>query len=112
MSEEMKEYQPDLFTLEDENGNEEVFELIDVYQENDMTYYALVPHNDEDDGYFVILKQDSNEPTGDLVSIDDEDELDRLGEIFLQRIFEEADDEECCCDDDCCCHDDDCGCCH
>ena len=60
----MKEYQPDLFTLEDENGNEETFELVDVYAEEDMTYYALIPQlteeeSDEED-YFVILRQDNN----------------------------------------------------
>lgn len=104
----MKEYQPDLFTLEDENGNEETFELVDVYNENDMTYYALIPQKDENDSdeedYFVILRQDDNEADGMLVSIDDEDELDRLADIFMQRLF--ADDEDdCCCDDDCdCCH--------
>lgn len=97
----MREYQPDLFTLEDENGNEETFELLDVYNENDMTYYALIPQqteeneNDEED-YFVILRQDDNEADGDLVSIDDEDELNRLADIFMERIF--ADDDCDCCD--------------
>lgn len=104
----MKEYQPDLFTLEDENGNEETFELVDVYNEDDMTYYALIPQKTENDSdeedYFVILRQDDNEADGMLVSIDDEDELDRLADIFMQRIFAD-DDDDCCCDDDCdCCH--------
>ncbi len=103
----MKEYQPDLFTLEDENGNEETFELIDVYNENDMTYYALIPQqneeeDDDEEDYFVILRQDDNEADGELVSIDDEEELNRLADIFMQRIFA---DEDCDCDDDCdCCH--------
>ena len=33
----MNEYQPDLFTLEDEDGNEETFELIDVVKEDDTS---------------------------------------------------------------------------
>ena len=100
----MKEYQPDLFTLEDENGNEETFELVDVYNEEDSTYYALIPQkieSDEED-YFVILRQDDNEADGMLVSIDDEDELDRLADIFMQRIF--ADEDELC-EEDCDCLD-------
>lgn len=102
----MNEYQPDLFTLEDEDGNEETFELIDVVKEEDKTYYALIPQqsdpdNLEEDDYFVILKQDDNDPDGMLVSIEDESELDRLAEIFIQRLY--ADDEYDCGDDcDCC----------
>ena len=102
----MNEYQPDLFTLEDEDGNEETFELIDVVKEEDTTYYALIPQqsdpaNLEEDDYFVILKQDDNDPDGMLVSIEDESELDRLAEIFIQRLY--ADDEYDCGDDcDCC----------
>ena len=92
----MNEYQPDLFTLEDEDGNEETFELIDVVKEEDTTYYALIPQqsdpdNLEEDDYFVILKQDDNDPDGMLVSIEDESELDRLAEIFIQRLY--TDDE-------------------
>lgn len=102
----MNEYQPDLFTLEDEDGNEETFELIDAVKEEDTTYYALIPQqsdpdNLEEDDYFVILKQDDNDPDGMLVSIEDESELDRLAEIFIQRLY--ADDEYDCGDDcDCC----------
>ena len=102
----MNEYQPDLFTLEDEDGNEETFELIDVVKEEDTTYYALIPQqsdpdNLEEDDYFVILKQDDNDPDGMLVSIEDESELDRLAEIFIQRLY--AGDEYDCGDDcDCC----------
>ena len=102
----MNEYQPDLFTLEDEDGNEETFELIDVVKEEDTTYYALIPQqsdpdNLEEDDYFVILKQDDNDPDGMHVSIEDESELDRLAEIFIQRLY--ADDEYDCGDDcDCC----------
>ena len=102
----MNEYQPDLFTLEDEDVNEETFELIDVVKEEDTTYYALIPQqsdpdNLEEDDYFVILKQDDNDPDGMLVSIEDESELDRLAEIFIQRLY--ADDEYDCGDDcDCC----------
>lgn len=102
----MNEYQPDLFSLEDEDGNEETFELIDVVKEEDTTYYALIPQqsdpdNLEEDDYFVILKQDDNDPDGMLVSIEDESELDRLAEIFIQRLY--ADDEYDCGDDcDCC----------
>lgn len=108
---ELNEFEPDLFTLEDEEGNEQTFELCDVYKENDITYFALIPQqtedaNDDEEDYFVILKRDDNDPDEYLDSIDDEEELDRLAEIFMERIFA-AEDEE-----DHECHDENCGCCH
>lgn len=100
----INEYTPDLFTLEDENGNEETFELVDVYEENDTEYYALIPYQqdpetliEEDDGMFVILKRDNSTDDEMLITIDDDDELDRIGEIFMKRfeeMFEELDEEE------------------
>ncbi len=104
------EFTPDLFTLEDEEGNEQTFELVDVYTEDDFTYFALIPQqneeeNSDEEDYFVILKRDNNDPDEYLNSIDDEEELDRLAEIFLERLFadEEAEHE---------CHDENCDCCH
>lgn len=106
---ELNEFQPDLFTLEDEEGNEQTFELVDVYKEEDITYFALIPQqsepeNLEEDDYFVILKRDDNDPDEYLNSIDDESELDRLAEIFIERLISA--------DDDCECHDENCDCCH
>lgn len=104
---ELREFEPDLFTLEDEDGNEQTFELCDVFNEDDTTYFALIPqqqeNNDEED-YFVILKRDDNDPDEYLNSIDDEEELDRIAEIFMERIFQDEDEHEC--------HDENCDCCH
>ncbi len=112
------EYTPELYTLEDEEGNVGTYELIDIYDEGDDCYYALAPYYDNpedlmnDNGEFIILKV---EDTGDeitLVSIESEEEYDRIGQIFIDR-FDNWDEEECeCDDDDCCCHDDDCDCHH
>lgn len=101
------EYGPDLFTLEDEEGKEQTFELLDKFSEGDVTYFALIPeqtgeNSGEDDDYFVILKRDDNDPDEYLNSIDDEEELDRIAGIFLQRLMPEDDD----------CHDENCDCCH
>ena len=107
---ELREFEPDLFTLEDEEGNEQTFELCDVYKEDDVTYFALIPQQseneeNEEEDYFVILKRDDNDPDEYLNTIDDEDELNRIAEIFMQRILEDVDDEHEC-------HDENCGCCH
>ena len=100
MSEERNEFTPDLFTLEDEDGNEQVFELLDVLEYEDNTYYALVPYygDDEDalaqdDGEFVILKTEEVNGEEMLVSI----EYETIGNKFLERlneIYGDEDDEE------------------
>lgn len=100
-------FTPDLFTLTDEDGKEHVFEFLDSIEIDGTTYYALTPHyenpNDllESDGELVILKDDPLNPTDDpenisLVSIDDEDEFNRVGQILLERVnalFEDEDEE-------------------
>ena len=96
------DFGPDLFTLEDEDGKEQTFELLDTYTEDTITYYAMIPQlsdpeNLEEDDYFVILKKDDDDPDEYLNTIDDEDELDRIAGIFLERIAEgdeDFDDEE------------------
>lgn len=117
------DYTPDLYTLVDEDGKEQTFEMLDALEMDDNKYYALVPYCQQaeelvdDDGELVILKAQMNGDEEILVSIDDDKEFDKIGQIFLKRIEDmfEADDEECCCNDKCSCedgHDDDCGCGH
>ncbi len=99
--------QGELFTLTDDDGKEQVFELLGKLELDDTTYYALVPQyedpNDElqDDGELVILKEDPNNNPEDpenasLITIEDEDEFNTVGEIFLECINKmfEADSED------------------
>ena len=101
----ISEYGPDLYTLEDENGVEQTFEMLDALETEDgQRYFALVPYaeNPEDalegSDDLVILKSEMNGDEEMLVSIDDDEEFDRIGQIFLNRITEmfesEFDDDE------------------
>lgn len=109
---EMNEMTPDLYTLVDEEGSEQTFELLDAMEENGEKYYALVPYYENpedlanDNGELVILKAVMEGDEEILASIDDDDEFNRIGEIFLKRLDEMFEDD--CCDDDDC----DCGCHH
>ena len=111
MSEERNEYTPDLYTLVDEDGNEQTFEMLDVMEVDDQLDFALIPYQAdpesmiEDDGELVILKSEMVDGEEMLVSIEDEDEFDRIGELFLKRLDEIY--EDCDCEDDDC----NCGCC-
>ena len=97
----MNEYTPDLYTLEDEEGNEQEFELLDVMEYEGERYYALTPYygNDhdallEDDGEVVILKEEMVDDEPMLVSIEEDDEYEKIGGLFLERLNEIYDDED------------------
>lgn len=101
MSEEKSEYTPDLYTLEDENGVEQTFEMLDALETDDgQRYFALVPYAENpedalsDSDELVILKAEMEGDEEILVSIDDDDEFDRIGQIFLKRIEEMFEDDD------------------
>lgn len=103
------EYTPDLYELEDEEGNKQTFELLDVMDYEDERYYALTPYFEEDEaqamledsGEVVILKSELDEQTGEeiLASIEDDELYERIGGLFMERIeemfdFGDGDDDE------------------
>lgn len=103
MEMEKNEYTPDLYTLEDEDGNEQEFELLDVMEYEGEKYYALTPYFGEDpnaylesDGEVVILKEELVDGEPMLCSIEEDEEYERIGGIFLERLNEmfEGEDEE------------------
>ena len=101
MSEEFTNENADLFTLVDEDGVEQTFEFVDEYEDNGFVYYALVPYYDDPtemvdaDTELVVLKVEQDENGEDILStIDDDDEYERIGQIFIDRIQEAYDGED------------------
>lgn len=99
MSEE-KDFNPDIYTLIDEEGVEQTFELLDVMELNDERYFALIPYYDdpeaivEDDGDLIILKSQMDKNNDELmISIDDEEEYQRVGNIFLEKLSQMFEEE-------------------
>ncbi|MBE6850282.1 MAG: DUF1292 domain-containing protein [Ruminococcus sp.] len=98
------DFTPEIFTLTDEEGNEHEFELMDVMQVDGTTYYALVPYTEdpeaalEEDTELVILKAGDEDGVDFLSTIDNDEEYDRIGNMFIERISqmleEEYEDEE------------------
>ncbi|MDR0315161.1 MAG: DUF1292 domain-containing protein [Oscillospiraceae bacterium] len=96
------EYNPDIITIVDEEGCEHVFEELDRIETDDARYVALLPVYDEtddileDDGEFIILKVIEENGEDFLTAIEDDDEFNRIGSIFEERLedmFEVAQDE-------------------
>lgn len=84
-----------MFEFEDENGNPQRFEWIDTAEFNGTIYHAVIPASDDGDEVesFVVLKQITDDEGITLTTIDNDEEYDAVGEIFLKR-FSELDDEE------------------
>lgn len=92
-----------IVVLNDENGNEVKFEFLDLVELDDEEYVVLLPvveEGEEDDGEVVILKLEDNDDEDSeeesYVSVDDEDILNRVFEIFKEKFKDEFDflDEE------------------
>ena len=112
------EYMPDLYEIEDENGDKQSVELLDVMEYEGEKYYALTPYFDEeeaermleDSGEVVILRSEFDENNDEiLASIDDDEEYEKIGELFMQRIdemfeFDDDDEDGCGCGDPECDH--------
>ena len=93
---EQKNYGDDFITITDEEGNS--YELEKLSEEDieyqGRVYRAFLPVGEnEDEIYemilFLIVEEDGEEV---LETIDDEDEMEAVYEIFMDRLFEE--DEE------------------
>jgi len=86
-----EEYGNDFVTLSDENGNETEFEHVDTLEYEGSTYMAFIPAEMSlsEEAELVILKLD-NEGTDDevLVSVEDEDLLNTLFQMVIERLDE------------------------
>ena len=99
----MDEYTPEIFTLTDEEGAEHEFELWDILEVDGKVYYGLIPHTDAIDDAEAMIEQDTElvilqvgEEDGEefLATIDNDEEYERIGQMFLDRAGEDYDDEE------------------
>ena len=75
----------ELITLTDDEGNEVEFEFLDVIEYDGDEYIVLI-ENDEDADEVVILKINAlDEETEEYVSIDDEEILQTVFDMFKKK---------------------------
>lgn len=86
-------YDDTIYTLTDEEGSEEDFALLASAEIEDKIYLALIPAKDMEkaDAEFVILRQDKEDGEDVLVTIDDDDEYEKVAEIFENEILGDID---------------------
>ena len=79
--------------LSDENGEDVRFEFLDLIEYDSEEYVVLLPmveEGEEDDGEVVILKvEDSGEEDESYVSVDNEEVLNSVFEIFKEKFKDE-----------------------
>ena len=86
-----------IVVLNDEEGNEVQFEFLDLVELDDEEYVVLLPvteDGEEEDGEVVILKlEDTDEDSEEesYVSVEDEEILNKVFEIFKERFKDDFD---------------------
>ena len=95
----MNDYGDNTITIEDEEGNEFELLILDEAYMGDVLYYALtdiLDLEDEADAEVIILKVIKDEVSGEeiLSTVDSDEELEAIYQIFEDRMFSEEDSEE------------------
>lgn len=89
-----------IIVLNDEEGNEVKFEFLDLIELDGEEYVVLLPTEDEEDNDEVVilkLEDTEDEETESYVSVDDEETLNTVFEMFKEKFKDEfnfVDDEE------------------
>ncbi len=96
-------FESTFITLTDEDGNEIELEYLDTLEYNGavyMSFFPTIPEDeadsaeDNDDYGLIILKVVSdNGDEEELVSIEDEAELNAVYDLFMEALFEDEDEE-------------------
>ena len=92
-----EDFGPNFITLTDEEGNEFTLEYVDALEVDGQTYMAFFPaveedEADEEDLGLVILKSIMVDGEEQLSTLDSDEELDRVYDLFMEQLL--ADEEE------------------
>ena len=86
-----------IIILNDEEGNEVKFEFLDLIELDNEEYVVLLPvteEGEEEEGEVVILKVEDTDENSDeesYVSIEDEDTLNKVFEMFKEKFKDDFD---------------------
>ena len=94
---------PDFITVTDEDGNDFELELVDTLEHQGVTYYAMFPAVEEDEAtgqpkdvdaddeeYGLVIMKAIEENGEELLStLDSDEELEAVYELFMERFFQD-----------------------
>ncbi|MBR3934679.1 MAG: DUF1292 domain-containing protein [Clostridia bacterium] len=82
-------FEENIVPLIDEDGNEVKFEIIADTEYEGATYLALIPVEEDSEEYFilkVVASEDDPDNLEDLVEIEDDDEFEKVANIFDEML--------------------------
>ena len=87
----LEETEPYLLTLEDEDGKECTFEVIDVTEIDGTRYMAVVPYQEDpeslqEDAELILVRIGTDDDGEYMDIVDDDEELLRVGKVFEERL--------------------------
>ena len=94
----IEDFGPTFITVTDEDGKEIVLEFVDSLEYNGQTYQAFFPaetegeDEDDPDNGLVILKTIHEDGEDLLSTLDSDEELDAVYDLFMESLF--SDEEE------------------
>lgn len=95
-----EEYGPNFITLTDEDGNDIELEYVDAIEVDGQTYMAFFPTVDDEadeaaaeDFGLVILKSVMENGEELLSTLDSDEELEKVYDLFMEQILADEDEE-------------------
>lgn len=87
----LEEAAPDLLTLEDEDGKEVTFEVIDATEVNGTRYLAVIPYQEDpeslqEDAELILMRIGTDDEGEYMDIVDDDEELITVGKVFEGRL--------------------------
>ena len=87
----LEEAAPDLLTLEDKDGKEVTFEVIDATEVNSTRYLAVIPYQEDpeslqEDAELILMRIGTDDEGEYMDIVDDDEELITVGKVFEERL--------------------------
>ena len=87
----LEEATPDLLTLEDEDGKEVTFEVIDATEVNGTRYLAVIPYQEnpeslQEEAELILMRIGTDDQGEYMDIVDDDEELLTVGKVFEERL--------------------------
>ena len=87
----LEEAAPDLLTLEDEDGKEVTFEVIDATEVNGTRYLAVIPYQEDpeslqEDAELILMRIGTDDEGEYMDIVDDDEELITISKVFEERL--------------------------
>ena len=95
-----EDFGPNFITLTDEDGNDIELEYVDAIEVDGQTYMAFFPTVDDEadeaaaeDFGLVILKSVTENGEELLSTLDSDEELDKVYDLFMEQLMADEDEE-------------------